>query len=228
MVAVAPVTAQQSRPALQSELMAALHARWAALARHDTQSYGRLLDDAILIPDNGDLYDKKALIARAGDLGESSTEPRDVHVSGHGDSAVMLYRTTSHVPFDGQEITEELTIVETYVKRDGRWLLAARAESEIPHRNRVPATVAPAVLDAYTGDYEIRPGKIIHITREGGHLMEQGPDDPKPAADWPLADNAFFQRAQPGIVTFTRSPQGKVESYVLWIYDSTIVARKIR
>ena len=41
-----------------------------------------------------------------------------------------------------------------------------------------------------------------------------------------LSSNGFFQRGQPGVLTFTRSPDGKVNAYVLWIYDSTIIGKR--
>jgi hypothetical protein len=203
-------TAQSPNPKLESELRNVLRERWAALARNDVKSYGALLDDDVLIPDDGLVYDKKTLIARARTLKETSSDPRDVQVHGYKDAAVMVYRTTSHMPFAGQEVTEELRIVETYVKRNGRWLLLARAESEIPNANRVPATVAPELLDTYVGEYQVSPGNVVKITREGDSLMEQGPDDPKPEADLPMSASSFFQREQPGVLTFTRSPDGKV------------------
>jgi hypothetical protein len=68
----------------------------------------------------------------------------------------------------------------------------------------------------------------VKITREGDSLMEQEPDDPKPEADLPMSATSFFQREQTGVLTFTRSPDGKVDTYVLWIYDSTITGKKIR
>ena len=57
--------------------------------------------------------------------------------------------------------------------------------------------------------------------------MEQGPDDPKPEADLPMSPSGFFQREQPGVLTFTRSPDGRVDTDVLWIYDSIIVGKKV-
>jgi hypothetical protein len=209
-------TSQPSKPTkLESELRSVLRERWAALARNDATAFGAFLDEDVLIPDLGLVYDKKTLIERAGTLKETSSEPRDVHVNGYKDAAVMVYRTTSHVPFAGQEFTEELRIVETYVKRNGRWLLTARAESEIPNANRVSAKVNPELLDEYVGEYQVSPGNVVKITREGDHLMEQGQGDPKPEADLPLSSSAFFQREQPGVLTFTRSPDGKVDKYVL-------------
>ncbi len=223
------MNAQSSQPTkLESELRNVLRERWAALARHDPEAYGTFLDDDVLIPDNGLLYDKRALIERARTLKETSGEARDVQVHGYKDAAVMVYRATSREQLFGREMTEELRIVETYVKRNGNWLLAARAESEIPNANRLPERVEPEVLDEYVGQYQVSPGNVVTITREGDHLMEQGPDDPKPEADLPLSAIAFFQREQPGVLTFTRSPNGKVEMYVLWIYDTTITGKKIK
>jgi hypothetical protein len=213
---------------LESELKTVLRGRWAALARNDKIAYGTFLDNDVLVPDNGVVYDKKTLVERVRGLTERSSEPSEVRVHGDEHSAVMIYRTTSHVPFDGVELTEELRVVETYVKRNGRWLLAARAESEIPNANRVAANIDPGVLDAYVGEYEVGPNKIVKITRDGNRLMEQGPDDPRPEEDFPLSSSSFFQREQPGVLTFTKSPDGKVESYVLWIYDTTVVGKKIK
>jgi len=230
-LAIAASTRAQSskQTQLESELREALRQRWAAVARHDATAYGAFLDDAILVPDNGLIYDKKTLMERVRTFTKQfSTEPREVQVHGDNNAAVMMYLTTSHEPFAGLETTQELRIVETYIKRDGRWLLTARAEMEIPNANRVPAKVAPEILDAYVGEYEISPGQIVKITREGNKLMEQGPDDPKPEADLPLSANCFFQRGQPGVLTFTRSPDGKVDTYVLWLYDTTITGKKIK
>jgi len=43
-----------------------------------------------------------------------------------------------------------------------------------------------------------------------------------------MSANSFFQREQPGVLTFTRSPDGKVDEYVLWIYDAIITGKKIK
>ena len=56
---------------------------------------------------------------------------------------------------------------------------------------------------------QLSPGKVVKITGEGDSLMEQGPDDPKPEADLPMSANSFFQHEQPGVLIFTRSPDGK-------------------
>jgi len=213
---------------LETQLRAALRERWTALARHDVNAYGACLDDEVVIPDNGFVYDKKALIERARSLIETGSEPRDVHVHGDNNAAVMIYRTTSRIPFAGRDLTQESRVVETYVKRNGRWLLTARAESDIPNANRVAEKIDPKLLDDYVGEYEISPNQLIKITRVGDRLMEQGPDDAKPEEDLPLSPNSFFQREQPGILTFLRAPGGKVESYVLWIYDTTVVGKKIK
>ena len=124
-------TAQSAQPTtLESELRDVLQRRWNALTRKDAKAYGALLDDDVLVPDNGSVYDKKTLIERVATIKETSTEPRDLRVHGDNHAAVIVYRTTSHVLLAGQEITEELRVVESYAKRNGRWLLTARAESE--------------------------------------------------------------------------------------------------
>lgn len=230
-LAISGSATAQSRQAtqLEAELRKALQQRWDALARKDAKAFGAMLDANILFSDdNGLLFDKKTLVERVTSIKETSTEPRDLQVHGDNHAAVMVYRTTSHILLAGQEITEELRVVECYVKRNGRWLLTARAESEIPNANRMPAKIDSALLNAYVGEYQISPGKVVKITREGDHLMEQGPDDPEPVADLPLSESSFFQREQPGVLTFKRSLDGKADAYVLWIYDSTVIGKRQR
>lgn len=83
---------------LESELMSAWHKRWAALVRNDAKTYAAFLADDVLVPANGLLYDKKALLELALRFKETSGEPRDVQVRGYDDAAVMVYRTTVHYP----------------------------------------------------------------------------------------------------------------------------------
>lgn len=214
------------QPSLESELMSVWHQRWAALNRNDAKAYAAFLADDVLVPANGVLYDKNALVKLALTFKESSNEPREVAVRGFGDAAVMVYRTTAHYPYADHDITEELRVVETYVKRNQVWLLAARAESEIPNASRTPAKIAPETLDAYAGQYEVAPGKVVTITRKGDRLTEQGPDYPEPQELLPLDESGFYQQEQPGIRTFRRSANGM--TYTLWIYDSTFTGEKIK
>lgn len=223
------MTAQSPKPTkLESELRNVLRERLAAIARHDAKAFGDFLDDSIVIPDNGLLRDKKALVEWVRTSTEIYSEPRDVQVHGYNDTAVMLFRNTVRVPLAGQVLTIEQRNVETYVRRDGRWLLVALAENEIPNANRVPSKIDPAVLDAYVGEYQMSPGNILKITRHGDQIFEQWPGDAQPTPDFPLSESNFYQRGQPGVVSFIRSPDGKVDAYVLWLSDSTIVGKKIR
>ena len=54
---------------------------WAALGRGDAKAYGTFLDDDVaIVPDDGVLYNKKALIERVRTLPDTSDEPREVQV----------------------------------------------------------------------------------------------------------------------------------------------------
>lgn len=159
---------------------------------------------------------------------ETSSEPRDVQVRGYDDAAVMVYRTTAHYPFADHDITEDLRVVETYVKQNRHWLLTTRSESEIPNANRIPVKVDAKILDSYTGKYQIAPGKIVKIARDGDKLAEEVPDVPKPEEILPLGNDSFYQREQPGLRIFTKSPDGTIGTYTLWIYDTTISGEKIK
>ena len=48
---------------------------------------------------------------------------------------------------------------------------AARVADKAPAR--VEAKVDPAIYDAYVGEYELAPGFILIVTREGDRLMTE-------------------------------------------------------
>lgn len=72
-----------------------------------------------------------------------------------------------------------------------------------------PASVDPKVYDAYVGEYEIRPGFVMSVTREGDKLMTQATGQPKFEV-FPESETTFAPRAFSAKLTFVKDAEGKV------------------
>lgn len=87
------------------------------------------------------------------------------------------------------------------------------------HKYEIPAvrTVAkvdPAIFDRYVGRYELRPGFVVTITREGNSLMAQATGQAKFEL-LPESETAFFANAPPLAMAFVKGADGKVTHLVL-------------
>ncbi len=76
------------------------------------------------------------------------------------------------------------------------------------------ARVDPAVYDAYVGQYELAPGFVLTVTREGDRLMTQATGQQK-IEIFPISETEFFPKVVDARITFVRGADGKVDSLVL-------------
>ena len=79
---------------------------------------------------------------------------------------------------------------------------------------RTVAKVDPARYDAYVGDYELAPGFILSVTREGDRLMTQATGQEK-VEIFPSSETEFFLKVVDAQITFVRGPEGNVDELVL-------------
>lgn len=79
---------------------------------------------------------------------------------------------------------------------------------------RTAAKVDPALYDAYVGDYELAPGFVLTVTREGDRLMTQATGQQKVEV-FPSSETEFFLRVVDAQITFVRGPEGEVDQLVL-------------
>jgi CubicO group peptidase (beta-lactamase class C family) len=83
-----------------------------------------------------------------------------------------------------------------------------------PPATRKEIKVDPAIYDAYVGEYELAPGFILSVTREGDRLMTQATGQGK-VEIFPSAETEFFLKVVDAQVTFVKGPSGTVDSIVL-------------
>jgi hypothetical protein len=92
---------------------------------------------------------------------------------------------------------------------------------------REAAKVDPALYDAYVGDYELQPGFVLSVTREGDRLMTQATGQPK-VEIFPSSETEFFLKVVDARITFVRGPGGKVDQLVLHQGGRDMPARRLR
>jgi ketosteroid isomerase-like protein len=121
-------SAAAAQPALLAELRAAEAERFAATLKRDTQALGRLLaDDMTYTHSSGVVEAKAEFIAAVRDdkYKYRALEATDQRVRSYGDVAVVT--GIAHVTLGAADAETKLKIryIEVFVKRGGRWQLAA-------------------------------------------------------------------------------------------------------
>ena len=152
----------------------------------------------------------------------------DIQVHVYGDTAVVSTRGVMHLEANGQKITNSYRITDIWMRRNAGWQLIAEHYSNIP-AERVPAKVDPEIYDAYVGEYEIAPGVVLTITREGDKLMAQQTGIKTKMELLPENETTFFMKGMTGQTIFVRDAKGQVTHIVFRDPDGQeIKAKKIK
>jgi ketosteroid isomerase-like protein len=133
MLAVMPVSqAAQAKPqsqhSLESEIRAADTSRFRALTEGDLPALERVLsDDLVYTHASGWRQTKAELLAslRSGELVYHSFSSDNLKIQVLGTAVVVTGHAAIKARTKGQELDVSSLYLEVYVKRDGRWQLAA-------------------------------------------------------------------------------------------------------
>lgn len=90
---------------------------------------------------------------------------------------------------------------------------------------RKEASVDPAIYDRYTGVYELTPGFLLTITREGDKLMTQATGQEK-VEIYPESETKFFLKVVDAQITFVVGPDGTAAELILNQGGAIMKARK--
>lgn len=154
----------------------------------------------------------------------TSLTNQDVQVRIYSDTAVVIGRIVAKIQPGGQAgITFQSRFTDTFLRRQGRWQVVARHYSRLPPE-RTAIKLDPLIYDAYVGQYELAPGFVITISKEGDKLMTQGTGQPKFEL---LAESqiGFFIKDFSALFIFLRGDKGEV-SQLITIQDARIIAAK--
>lgn len=111
------------------------------------------------------------------------------------------------------------------IARDINTLLSGK-EYAIP-KARVAIQVDTALLKQYVGQYELRPGFIVTISLEDGHLMGQ-PTGQGKAELFAEKENFFFLKVVDAQVEFVKGPGNMIEKLVLYQNGRSMPGKKIK
>jgi hypothetical protein len=94
-------------------------------------------------------------------------------------------------------------------------------------REKTITKVDPRIYDAYVGEYEIAPGLILTVTREGDKLMSQATGQPK-AELFPESETVFFVKDANAQFTFIRKDGGRVTQVNIQRGTRLFEARRVK
>ena len=180
-------------------------------------AYGGFIDQAAVFAEPGNVHTGAQQIAEAHPtVGYKMVIEHDSpKVTSFGQTAVAFYRQSEKEIYGEQSLTSRWTVVDTYIKKDGGWVLVAHAQ--VPELlKRQPVNVNPAVFSQYVGQYEWGPGFVDTVSAVGGKLVSQLTNEDKPDELQPLNETTFFVDGDDdeGLIIFEKGESGKVSRYV--------------
>ena len=90
---------------------------------------------------------------------------------------------------------------------------ATKTSSTVP-KERVAIALDPKIAAAIVGQYELAPGSILTIQRDGEKVRAQLTDQPS-VLIYPETEKDFFYKVVDAQITFEKDPSGKVTGLVL-------------
>jgi hypothetical protein len=109
----------------------------------------------------------------------------------------------------------KVTALVVFQEEGGTPERATRAGDAPPLRKEfAEIKVNPAIYDAYVGEYELAPGFILAVMREGDRLMTQATGQGK-VEIFPYSETEFFLKVTDAQITFVKGTSGSVDSIVL-------------
>jgi hypothetical protein len=213
------------------EIAELINKRHAALGSFDRGAYSAFIDQSAVFTGPGDLHTGAQQIAEAHPtVGYKMVIEHDSpKVTSFGQTAVAFYHQSQKEIYGKQSLTSRWTVLDTYIKKDGSWVLIAHAQMpELLKRESVK--VNPAVLTQYAGQYEWSPGFVDTVSVAGGKLMSQLTNEDKPDELQPLNETTFFVDGDDdeGLIIFEKGTSGSVSRYVYRTKGQNLIAKKIK
>lgn len=113
-----------------------------------------------------------------------------------------------------------------YVPRFGLEGVGKRTDEPLP-TERQAAKVNPAVYSGLVGEFELAPGFVLAVTREGDQIFGQATGQPK-AELFPESESRFFLKVVDAQIDFERGPDGKATGLVLHQGGRDMPAKRVK
>ena len=192
-------------------------------ARADSSKYRAFIaPDAIFIGDDGVRSTRaQQMVEVAGHKGQTTLTTDSLHVTRAGDVALVYYREVEHNQMGSRTLTFPFGSLDTFIWREGRWLLLAHTEA---HKTNpaAPVVVDSTTLQQYVGRYEWWPGYEDFITRRGSTLYDRTSDEKEATLNRAATPESFYRPGDPSLLVFVRDVHGRVASSILHWPDGTV------
>jgi Domain of unknown function (DUF4440) len=209
-----PVLADEAPAATQTEIVAMTQELMDALVPGKAEVWQHMLaDDAMITDEFGRRQNKKEIVdsIHAFPAGLSGNiEIRDPHVHVYGDTAVLDAEEYETETVFGQHLIVRYLTMNTYVRRDGAWKIAAMMDVTLP-------TPPPALdvrglkLDDYAGTYRYGPDRAWAFALENGKLVYRTKAGRAPISVDAMAKDVFLGGDdEKNILIFRRDADGKI------------------
>ena len=203
-----------------------------ALARNDTTTLRTLVSDDLtfVAPNGGAVQSRTQLFVALATRGPRATAVTldSVQVQRVGEQLVLTGLRTERTGYGITTVPSTMRVVQLFQRGPLGWRLThwAPTWSVAP----VPGVKVPTTeLDAFVGNYELAPGYVDRITREGEHLVSAPVGQQRAGVRLLPTSHSTF-RPDGGVtrVVFERDAQGTVTGYVLALPDGrSLVAPRL-
>ena len=215
---VAPALADEAPAPVRQEIVAITQELMDALVPGKAEVWQRLLlDDAMVTDEFGRRQTKKEIVDSIHPLPtgfSGSIEIRDPHVHVYGDIAVLDCEEYEQETVFGQKLVVRYIAMNTYVRRDGKWKVAAMLDVTLP--------TPPPQLDVrelkvadYPGIYRYGPDRAFIVEAEGGRLVYRTKAGRPANSLDPVAKDVFMGGGdEKNLLIFRRDDAGKITELI--------------
>ena len=211
---VGPALADEAPAPVQKEIVAITQELMDALVPGKADVWQRLLlADAMITDEFGRRQTKQEIVDGIHPFPQGlsgSIEIRDPHVHVYGDAAVLDCEEYEQETVFGQKFVVRYIAMNTYVRRDGQWKVAAMLDVTLP-------TPPPALsvhglrLDDYAGTYRYGPERAWVFAVENGKLVYRTKAGRPAIAVAAMARDVFMGGDdEKNILIFQRDEAGKI------------------
>ncbi len=222
------------------ELMELVHKRIEAFDSGDTSIWSPYVaNEYIIATPTGKVITKEEVMKGFGPPLQGYKDVfrfEEVHVIKDSNIAVMSYRIKEHEWWGSQDNdVPDLRKTDTYIFKDGRWLILASHETFYPPERKA-ITINPKIYETYAGRYQVMPSLVYTISKENNKLMIRENSSTDKTELFPLSknvffcspDTGFFNEGGVGFVVFNNDRNGRITHILFSRYGAEIKARKIK
>ena len=210
--------ADDASPATQKEIVAITQELVDAIVPGKAEVWQRLLaDDAMITDEFGRRQTKKEIVESIHPFPQGlsgNIEIRDAHVHVYGDSAVLDAEEYETETVFGQPFVVRYLTMNTYVRRDGAWKIAAMMDVTLP--TPPPALAVKGLkLDDYAGVYRYGPDRAWTFAVENGKLVYRTKAGRPPINVDAMAKDVFMGGDdEKNILIFRRDDAGRISDVI--------------